>query len=39
MLGYIFTVENNTKAKITDYRDIAFEVKILEGKYAWVGQD
>lgn len=41
--GDAFTVENNTKVKITDYKDVSFEVKILEGKfegkYAWVGQD
>ncbi len=36
----IFSVENGTKARITDYNNAAFEVKILDGKfkgrYVWV---
>ena len=36
----IFSVENGTKARITDYNNAAFEVKVLEGKfegrYVWV---
>lgn len=33
MAGKTFSVENGTKARITDYNNAAFEVKIIEGKF------